>query len=60
MRGKMINAGRMLAGKSEVKRPVDILWCRRDIVFKLILKQWSGRVWTGDRWLRVGSSGGIL
>jgi hypothetical protein len=50
-----INTYKMLVGKSEVKIH------RRgwDDDIKCILK-YNVRVWTGFRWLRIGSSGGFL
>jgi hypothetical protein len=47
--GAIRNASRTLVGKPEGRK-----------ILKWILRKYSGRVWTGLVWLRIGTSGWLL
>jgi hypothetical protein len=49
----------VFGGKPEGTRPLEDLCVARK-VFKLILKKYDRRVWTGFIRLKIGTSGGLL
>jgi len=52
---------RILVGKPEVKRPLARPRCRWEDNIKMDLQEVGcGGVWTGSRWLRIGTIGGHL
>jgi hypothetical protein len=72
--GETRNAYRILVGKPEGKRPLgrprrrwvdsikmdvrEIGWVGMDWIE--VLERQDGLVWTGSKWLRIGTSGGLL
>jgi hypothetical protein len=53
--GKMRNVETIL-----VVKPEEDLGIGGRTILKRILKKYSGRVWTGFIWLRIGTGGGLL
>jgi hypothetical protein len=53
-------AYRVLAGKSERKRPLGIPRRRWEDNIKIDLQEVGWEVWTGLSWLRIGKGGGHL
>ena len=51
---------RVLVGKPEGKRPLGKPRCRWKNNIKMDLRKWDVWVWTGSRWLRIGTGGGHL
>jgi hypothetical protein len=58
--GEMRNAYNILAGESEGKRPLGRPRCRWQIILEWILERYSGKMWTGFIWFRIGTSGWLL
>jgi hypothetical protein len=54
------NTYRILAGKSEDKRPLERPWHTWHDNIKWILKIQDGREWTRLIWFRTGTSGRLL
>jgi hypothetical protein len=53
-------AYRALVGKTEGKRPLGRHRRRCDDTIKMDLQKWDVGLWTGSRWLRIGTGGGHL
>jgi hypothetical protein len=49
-----------LVGKSEGKRPLEVLGVNRMIILEWILEKQGGKLWTEFIWLRIGTSDGLL
>jgi hypothetical protein len=58
--GEKCNAYRLLAGKSEGKKPLGKPRRRWMENIKMDLRKWDRVVWTGLIWLRIGTSGELL
>jgi hypothetical protein len=60
--GEGRNVYRVLVGKPEGKRPLEIPRRRREDGIKMDLREidWGGGVWSGFSWLRIGTVGGLL
>jgi hypothetical protein len=57
--GEKRDVYRILVGRPEGRRPLGRpTWSGR-IILKCIFKKWDG-AWTGLRWLRIGTGGGLL
>jgi hypothetical protein len=57
------NAYKILVEKPEGKRPLGTIKRRWVMNIKMDLIReigWSGMVWAGSIWLRIGTSGGLL
>jgi hypothetical protein len=50
----------ILAGRPEGKNNSEDLGEDGKITLEWILGKWSGKLWTGFIWLRIGTSGGLL
>jgi hypothetical protein len=58
-RGKMRNAYNILVEKVEgIDHSEDLVVGEK--ILEWILRKWSGEVWIGCIWLRIGTSGGLL
>jgi len=53
-------AYRILVGKPEGKRPLGRPRRRWEDNIRMDLGKWSGKVWTGFIWFRIGTSGRLL
>jgi len=51
---------RILVGESEGKRPLGDPGIVGNIILGWIFRKWDVGIWTGSRWLRIGSGGGHL
>jgi len=51
---------RILVGKLEGKRPRGRPRRRREIILRCIFRKWDVGIWTGSRWIRIGTGGGHL
>jgi hypothetical protein len=51
---------RVLMGKPEGRRPLGKSRRRWEDKLKWIFKKWEVGAWTGQIWLRIGTSGGLL
>jgi hypothetical protein len=61
--GEKRAAYKLLVGNPEGKRPLRRQRCRgvdNNIKLDLQQRRWSGVVWCGLAWLRIGASGGLL
>ena len=47
-------------GKSEGKNHLGDPGADGRIILRWIFRKWNVRVWTGSRWLRIGTAGGHL
>jgi hypothetical protein len=54
------DASRILVGKPEGKRPVEVQDVGGWTLLKWFLEREDGMVWTGLIWLRIGTCGGLL
>jgi hypothetical protein len=57
--GEKGNAYRILVGKSEGKTKLGRPKRSVRIILRWILEGYSGEVWTGLIWVRIGISGGL-
>ena len=57
-RGERRGVYRVLVGKFEGKKPLGRPRDGRKIILRWILRKWHVGVWTGLRWLRLGSGDG--
>ena len=51
---------RVLVGKPEGKRPMQVPALDGRIILGWIFRKWDVGVWTGSSWLRIGTGGGHL
>ena len=51
---------KVLVGKPERKRPLGRRRCRREGKIKMDFRKRDVGVWTGSRWLKIGTAGGHL
>jgi hypothetical protein len=51
---------RVLVGKPEGKRPLGRPRRRWRIILRWSFREWDVGVWTGMRWLKIGTVGGQL
>ena len=51
---------RVLVGKLERMRPLGRPRHKWKIIFRWIFRKWNVGVWTGSRWVRIGTGGGHL
>jgi hypothetical protein len=58
--GEGRNVYRVLVGKPEGKRPLGRPRSRREDGIKMDLREIGWGVWSGIRWLRIGTGGGAL
>jgi len=56
--GRVVYRG--LVGKPEGTRPLGRSRRRWGIILRWIFRKWNVVVWTGSRWLRIGTAGGHL
>jgi hypothetical protein len=56
--GEMIDAYKILGGKSEGRNHSEDLGVDRKITLEWILGKWGGNVWIGCIWLRIGIMAG--
>jgi hypothetical protein len=56
--GVMRGIYRVLVGKPEGKRSLGRPRRRLEDKSKMIFSKWDVEVWTGSRWLRIGTGGG--
>jgi len=54
------NVYEILVGKSEEKRILGRSRRRWGIILQHILEKYSGKMWIGFIWLRIGTSGGLV
>jgi hypothetical protein len=54
------DAYRVLVGKSETKDHLEELDVDGRIILRWIFRKWDVEPWTGLRWLRRGTGGGLL
>jgi len=51
---------RVLMGKPEGRRPLEISGIDRRIILRWIFRKWDVGAWNGSSWLRIGTDGGHL
>ena len=51
---------RVLVGKSEGKNHLEDTGVDGRIILRWNFRKWDVGVWTGSRWLRIGTGGGLL
>jgi hypothetical protein len=57
---EMRNVYKICVEKSEGKRPLLRTKRRWEVLFKLILGEYGGNLWTGFMWLRIGAGCRLL
>jgi hypothetical protein len=58
--GEMRNAYNILVGNMKERDLSEDLSVDGKIILECMLEKYSGMLWTGFIWLRIGTSGGVL